>query len=347
MLSRGCTFRHCLILICFSTFCTAPNNVGILTASAPCVTLQTPAFTYQNPNYKAENDAVILWQPSIEGASQGQIQVFAANSSMLVSIDLLSALEGATRAVIVDASVGSSGLIALSAVVFNSQREGQWRLLLFDRYGSLMQNVALPRGHAIGKVEVDYDDSVWALGLGDGRVPDNQPVIMKFDAGGALQGCYFRFSDFPAMPRGHEDQMVQEGATFGVTLSRLWIWLPAAKQLRLLMKDGTGVEDYQINDPELNGVVDPQSPPNTMSVLWQEPDEFLVQVAQIISTPQGPVSRTAVLRWTVEDQRWRTVGDANRAISDGILAGVHDGEMIFVSRPANDQNPLIRRVHYR
>lgn len=336
-----------ILTVAFVAIClVAGINSKNLLASASLQVTQIPAASH-HINYKTENDAVILWQPSIESPSQDQVQVFTTNGSLLVSIDLLSAIPKATRIVIADASVGPSGLIALSAVVFGPSTNGQWNLLLMDRYGSLMRSVALPRGHAIGKVEVDYDDSVWALGLGDGQVPDNQPVVMKFDAAGALRECYFRFSDFSLPPTGRAGQIIEEGATFGATLSRLWIWLPAAKQLRLLMKDGTGVEDYQITDPQANGVVDPQSPAKTVSVLWQEPDEFLAQVAQVVSTPRGPVSRTAVLRWTVGDQRWRTVEGVNPAISDGILAGVHNGEMILVSRPSNDQNLLLRRVQYR
>jgi hypothetical protein len=203
--------------------------------------LGTPA-RYQ---VKAENGWIVFWVPGTSDPTLDQIKLFNPSGEKILSVRPLLAVQGSRRSAVWDVSVGRSGLLAVAAKLIDSQ--GRWRafLLLYNSVGELVR--ACPVREEIFKLEVDQDDSIWAIGMrglpyvfANDQNPSNGTPLFRYDALGNI------LSEVTLQPQPLDVvELVQLGdldASLGITGDRVWFYLPSSHELFTTLRDGGGLK---------------------------------------------------------------------------------------------------------
>lgn len=197
---------------------------------------------------KVVNGQAVFVQ-DIPGRKAQIVHIFDSRGRM-VSLDVLSQIEGATDLSIYDVSAGSSGLIAVSAVTVTGEpstvTSGSMRSLLFLYGGDGKLLNALKLDTHLDSVAVDDDGSVWGVGdsAGSGD-PSAVPLFYRFTNDGDPVG-FFPRSSFPGLVR-HTANVVRTATTFavlsfGVTNTHVWAWFPATQELVQFEKTGENLK---------------------------------------------------------------------------------------------------------
>lgn len=224
--------------ILFLLLAPGPQMASAQAISARAVfQLETPA-RYQ---VKAENGWVVFWVPGTSDPSLDQIKLFDPSGEKVLSLRPLLAVQGSRRTAVWDVSAGRSGLLAVGAKFKDSQ--GRWTafLLLYNSAGELVR--ARPVQQDIFKLEVDQDDSIWAIGMigfANDRDPSKGMLLFRYDTLGNV------LSEVTLQPQPLGIlELVELGdldASLGITGDRVWFYLPSSHELFTTFRSGGGLK---------------------------------------------------------------------------------------------------------
>lgn len=306
----------------------------VTAAAAPAQPVKlnlVPSFYAAAPRVKFENGVAVFWTVNSESSPERQIEVFNSEGSQLLTLNLIESLGGVQRIQIEDVSMGSTGMMAVSAQIFESAHRSKWSLILLGRSGQVISTIEVHKGPGILKVEVDDHENIWALGKGaEGADPALVPVLTRYDSDGNALGEYLRFSEFP-----QDAQVILEGSSvggdvsMGVTSGTVWFWLPSSQQLVTVQDDGNGVKKLNTGVPAWVGPEAPQKLTYVHQPLWLGPGGLTAQVTFLAKSPNAQSVLSALYNWNQSTRQWIPISLPEPAAQARVLRGIDGGRMVF------------------
>lgn len=291
----------------------------------------TPRFV-EKRLLKVENNSIITFLAQSTNKDEDQIEVFARSGKKILSLNPFRSMEGAVGITLWDVSVGSTGLVAVAGVYANPSKRPAMALLTYSREGQLLRAYYIPPERSILKLEVDADESIWALGGGsDEKAPATVAMITKYDKRGNVLKDFLPRSDFPmdAKETG-EGPDIGGQVSFGLTNERVWFWLPRPRQLVTLRKDGSDVQKFITGLPTWPGSDTPRDKviAEAARASWLPSGEFL---AEVIHKSQS-LNKVGLHLWDPASDAWKLIPTDMTNSGVGRLWAVDQDQMVFVYR---------------
>jgi hypothetical protein len=205
--------------------------------------------TYTSPNgepmrqLKTENGLIIShgWGPATDSGA-GRVDIYDAHLRKLVSLDVLSPIEGAHGVSVYDASARHDGTIAVAGVYSreeNTKKIVATGLLLFDFNGRLRSAFAVNPQWGVRRVELDEKGNIWTLTDNFFRNDaPTAPMIVEYSAEGkVVRELLPRHELWPQEPPENSAAYREMaagsdlGTTMGYDAGTVWFWLPGATTL--------------------------------------------------------------------------------------------------------------------
>lgn len=281
---------------------------------------------------KAENGRLLAWRAMVKNRRQDQVRVFDRSGTAVRTLRPMANVPDAATSTIWDVSAGPTGLVAVAGDFADSSGRVAASLLLYNPDGSLARAFSLPAEREIRKLAIDGQDTIWALGMGSGtRDPKSVSFIVAYDRQGNVVKQLIPRSDFPA-----DSAVLQEGpavggfASFGLRGDSIWFWLPSARELVTVNKDGSGMRTAKTALPAASeGASDVTSSYVYASTLSPS-GHFLAEVVSD-RTPEKPLIR--IYEWN--GAAWRALPSTAGSEESVQFAGVgKNDEMALVKHVA-------------
>jgi hypothetical protein len=336
--------RRKILVLCLPTLLTVASCLvyacGILEATPVPVdreTFMVSAVGLVN----AENNFAIFYKAMSNDSAEPQIQIFEHNGAPVLSISPLAAVPEAVDCAVWGVSIGSSGLVAVTAVF----RDGSGlppvgALLIYSRDGTL-QKALRYSAYLIMGVEVDSQDHIWALngGANVGGDPRTFPVLVEYDRDGNILKTAFTFSEFPEDAVSVEQGEREGGAvSFGLTSGKVWFWFPHSRRLGIVNTDGTDPQVVYTGLPPWPGIPS-ESPVSSFTAVdgaaYLPGGRLLTRVTFF----EGQPTFVSLYQFDLNARKWMHLSPPRSVdIVWGWFAGVDDGRMVWMLPTSHSGN---------
>jgi hypothetical protein len=308
--SRSCSARAGrMLLAAASSLClliafTPPTASAQATIGSIPFELESPA----GHQVKVENGWVLFWVPTTSDSSLDQVELFTPFGEKILSLKPLLAVQGSKRSAIWDVSAGPSGLVAVAAQFMDSQGRGTGSLLLYNASGELIGDWPVPGGNDIFRLEVDQDDSIWAIGMGifgkngnDPSTVEAPPLLLHIGPDGNILS---ELTTQPQFRLQNSVEIIKDGdldASLGITGDRVWFYLPGLQELLTLGRDGGNLKIVNTGVP-----VPPSGGPfrdtEIRHASYLADGTLLAQVD--FFSPNARYSSSNLYAWSHQTNRW-------------------------------------------
>jgi hypothetical protein len=274
----------------------------------------------------------------VDRSMQGVVEAFDRTGNKMCSINPLSHFRTAKWFTVVDAAVGTSGLVAVAGYSLDDQQMAPM-LLVYSPQGQLLHALNMPTERAILRLALDETDHIWTLGYGDSTASH---FIFRYSLNGERQAELLprlellRDSSFDPTLEGPD---LGGQLSFGVNKAEVWAWFPADRLLVRVDRDTGRVERRNTGLPTapktLGSALARQEV--TVSKWLPESGELVAQVVFFTSTGADK----GLFSWSSKTNEWRQVQVGQIKGRGPNLVNIDQGRLITALYPTSVQ-PLLQ-----